>query len=167
MIKNLLAFPILAFSFMLQTAVVSRISLLSGSANIVLLILITWSLQEQVNSSIQWALLAGLMAAFVSGLSPMVYLITYLVTVLFGRYLLHQTWQTPILAMFAVTFFATIFEHILTYLVLILGGASIPFGDSMALVTLPSIFLNFLMVLPINSLISDFALWVYPSSEMI
>lgn len=167
MIKNLLAFPILAFSLMLQTAVISRITLLSGSANIVLLILITWSLQEQVNSSVQWALLAGLMAAFVSGLSPAVYIVTYLAVVLFARYLLHQTWQTPILAMFAVTFFATFFEHIMTYLVLIIGGASIPFGDSMALVTLPSIFLNFLLVLPVNSLISDLALWVYPSNEMI
>ncbi|MEI6289715.1 MAG: hypothetical protein WCP19_04715 [Chloroflexota bacterium] len=152
---------------MLQTAVVSRITLLSGSADIILLILITWSLQEQVDSSVQWALLAGLMAVFVSGLSPIVYLLTYLVTVLFARYLLKQTWQTPILAMFAVTFFATLFEHLVTYIVLIIGGASISFGDSIALVTLPSIFLNFLMVLPVNSLISDFALWVYPSAEMI
>ena len=165
--KNLIAIPVLALAFMIQTAVVSRITLLSGAADIVLLILIAWALQEQVQSSLHWAGLAGLMAAFVSGLPPGVLLIAYMLAVILARYVLRQTWQTPVLALFTVTFFSTLLLHLVTYLALIARGTSIPFGDALALITLPSVFLNFLVALPIHSFIRDLALWVYPLEDML
>jgi rod shape-determining protein MreD len=165
--KNLIAIPVLALAFMIQTAIVSRITLLSGAADIVLLILIAWALQEQVQSALHWAALAGLMAAFVSGLAPGVLLIAYMLAVILARYVLRQTWQTPVLALFTVTFFSTLLLHLITYLALMLRGTSIPFGDALALITLPSVFLNFLVALPIHSFIRDLALWVYPPEDMV
>ena len=165
--KNLIAIPVLALAFMLQTAVVSQITLLSGAADLVLVILVSWSLQEQVQSAWHWAALAGLLAAFVSGLPPYVLLIAYLFAVGLSRYVLHQTWQTPVLALFTVTFFSTLGLHLITYLVLVVRGNAISFGDALALITLPSVFLNLLIALPIHSLIRDLALWVYPLDEMV
>jgi rod shape-determining protein MreD len=165
--KNLIAVPVLALAFMLQTAIVSQITLLSGAADLVLVILIAWSLQEQVHSYWQWAALAGLMAAFVSGLPPYVLFSSYLITVILARYILRQTWQTPILALLSVTFFSTLILHLITYLTLVLRGSSISFGDALALITLPSVFLNLLIALPVHSLIKDLALWVYPPEDMI
>ena len=165
--KNLIALPILALAFMLQTAVVSRITLLSGAADIVLVTLIAWSLQEQVQSSWHWAALAGLMGAFVSGLPPYVLVTAYMLSVALARYVLRQTWQTPVLALLTVTFFSTLVLHLITYLTLVLRGTPIPFGDALALITLPSIFLNLLLALPIHSFIRDLALWVYPLEDMV
>ncbi|HEY3310448.1 MAG TPA: hypothetical protein VGK00_02300 [Anaerolineales bacterium] len=165
--KNLVAIPVLALAFMLQTALVSRITLLSGSADVVLLILVAWALQEQVQSSWHWAGLAGLMAAFVSGLPPYVLVTAYILAVLLARYVLHQTWQTPILALFTVTFFSTLLLHLITYLGLWFRGTSLPLADVVSLITLPSVFLNFLLALPVHSLIRDLALWVYPVEDMI
>ncbi len=165
--KNLIAVPVLALAFMLQTAVVSRITLISGSADLVLLILITWALQEQVQSSVHWAALAGLMAAFVSGLPPFVLITSYVVAVLMARYVLRQTWQVPVLALFTVILFSTLILHLITYITLFLGNTPISFGDSLAYITLPSLFLNFLLALPVQSLISDLALWVYPLEDMV
>jgi rod shape-determining protein MreD len=165
--KNLIAIPVLALAFMLQTAVFSRITLFSGAADIILLILITWALQEQVQSAWHWAALAGLMASFVSGLPPLTLLGAYLLAVILARYVLRQIWQTPLLALFTVTFFATLLLHLITYLTLSLRGTSLPFADSLALITLPSVFLNFLLALPIHSFIRDLALWVYPVEDMV
>jgi rod shape-determining protein MreD len=165
--KNLIGIPVLALAFVLQTAVVSRITLLSGAADLVLLILITWALQEQVQSSWQWAVLAGLIATFVSGLPPFTLLVAYLLMVGFARYVIRQIWQSPILALFSVTFFSTLILHLITYLALLFRGASIPFGDALALITLPSVFLNLLLALPVHSLIRDLALWVYPVEDMV
>ena len=164
--KNLIGIPVLALAFMLQTAVVSRITLLSGAADLVLLILIVWALQEQVQSSWQWAVLAGLMAAFISGLPPFTLLVAYLLAVGLARYVIRQIWQTPVLALFSVTFFSTLILHLVTYLALLFRGTSITFGDVLALITLPSVFLNLLLVLPVHSLIRDLALWVYPVEDM-
>ncbi len=152
---------------MLQTAVVSRITLLSGSADLVLLILIAWALQEQVESSWHWAMLAGLLAAFVSGLPPLVLMVAYLLSVAMARYILHQIWQTPVLALFTVTFFSTLLLHLITYLTLYIRGNTSSFADALALITLPSVFLNFLLAFPVYSLIRDMALWVYPVEEMV
>jgi hypothetical protein len=166
-VKNLIAIPLLALAFMIQTAVVSRITLLSGAGDIVLLILIAWALQEQVQSAWHWAALAGLMAAFVSGLPPFVLLVSYLLAVSLARYVLRQTWQTPVLALFTVTFFSTLLLHLITYVTLVLRGSIIPFEDALALITLPSVFINFLLALPIHSFIRDLALWVYPLEDMV
>lgn len=165
--KNLVAIPLLALAFMLQTAVVSRITLLSGAADLVLLILITWALQQQVQSSWHWAALAGLMAAFVSGLQPLVLLTAYLLAVALARNVLRQIWQTPILALFTVTFFSTLLLHLITYLALVFRGTPIPFSDALALITLPSVFVNLFLALPVYSFIRDLALWVYPMEEMV
>ena len=165
--KNLIAIPLLTLAFMLQTAVASRVTLLSGAADLVLLTLISWALQEQVRSALHWAALAGLMAAFVSGLPPFVLLIGYVFSVLMARYILRQTWQTPILALLTVTFFSTMLLHLFTYLVLAANGTVISFADALALITLPSVFLNFLLAIPIHSFIRDLALWVYPVDDMV
>jgi hypothetical protein len=166
-VKNLIAIPLLALAFMIQTAIISRITLLSGAGDIVLLILIAWALQEQVQSAWHWAGLAGLMAAFVSGLPPFVLIVAYLLAVSLARYVLRQTWQTPVLALFTVTFFSTLILHLITYFALVLRGTAIPFDDALALITLPSLFLNFLLALPIHSFIRDLALWVYPLEDMV
>lgn len=165
--KNLIAIPVLALAVMLQTAVISRISLLSGAADLVLLILVAWALQEQVESAWHWAMVAGLLVAFVSALPPIVPLIGYLVAVALARFVLRQIWQSPMLALFSVTFFSTLVYHLVTYLALLIVGASLPFGDVLALILLPSVFLNFLLAIPVHSLVRDLALWIYPVEEMV
>jgi rod shape-determining protein MreD len=165
--KNLIVIPVLALAFMLQMAVVSRITLLSGTADLILLILVTWALQEQVRSAWHWAVLAGLIAAFVSGLPPLTLMVAYLLSVGLARYVLRQIWQTPILALFSVTFFSTLILHLVTLAALFFQGTSLSIGDVLALITLPSLFLNLLLALPIHSLIRDLALWVYPLDDFV
>ena len=165
--KNLVAIPVLALALMLQTAVISRIALLSGAADLILLILVAWALQEQVESAWHWAVLAGVLVGFVSAAPPVIPIIGYLLAVAFARFVIRQIWQTPILALFSVTFFSTLVYHSVTYVVLSITGTPLPFEDVLALIVLPSVFLNLLLAIPVHSLIRDLALWVYPLEELI
>ena len=165
--KNLVAIPVLALTVMLQTAVISRINLLSGAGDLVLLVLIAWALQESVESAWQWAVLAGLLVGFTSGLPLVVPLAGYLVAAVLARFVIRQIWQSPILALLSVTFFSTLMYDLITYLVLSIAGTPLPFGDVLALIVLPSVFLNFLLAIPVHSLIRDLALWVYPPEELV
>jgi cell shape-determining protein MreD len=94
-------------------------------------------------------------------------IIGYLLAAAFARFVIRQIWQSPILALFSVTFFSTLVYHIVTYLILLLVGTPLPLGDVLALIVLPSVFLNFLLALPVHSLVHDLALWVYPMEDMI
>ena len=165
--KNLVAFPLLAVILMFQLAIFSRITLFSGMVDLMLVVLVAWALQEQVESSWHWAAVGGLMVGAVSGLPILTYPLAYLLSVALARFILRQIWQTPLLALFGVMFFSTLIVNLVTYLALFFTGTTLSFGDILALITLPSVFLNLLLALPVHSLIRDLALWVYPVDDMV
>lgn len=165
MLRNLISFPLLALVVILQSAIVSRITLLSGYADLMLIVLAAWALQAGVSSSWQWAVLGAIMVSFVSGMPWFVLLVGYLGVVLLARLLQRRVWQAPMLAMFSVTFLGTLFMNLLALFVLQLLAHPLPFGDSLGLIILPSLLLNLLFAIPIYVVIRDLARWVYPMRE--
>ncbi|MFH1909099.1 MAG: hypothetical protein ABIL11_17240 [Chloroflexota bacterium] len=159
---TLVAIPVLLMALMLQSAVISRINLLYGSADLVLVILAAWALQGRINTAWQWALAAGALVGFVSGLPWFVPLAGYLLVIGVARLLQRRVWQAPLLAMFTVSFVGTLFMHLLSLITLRLSGDPLPFGDSLSLITLPSILLNLFLAIPVYSLLRDLARWLYP-----
>lgn len=147
---------------MLQTGIISRINLLSGSADLILAILVTWSIQERVKSAWLWAIAAGLMVGYVSGLPWFIPLMGYLMVVGVGRLLHRRVWQAVLLETFIVIFIGTFGMQLLTVGYLVIMGASFKLGDVISLIILPSTLLNFLLVIPVYYLIKDLAMWLYP-----
>jgi hypothetical protein len=159
----LLAFPILFIALMLQTIIVSTLPILQGYADLILLVLIAWSLQERVRFSWVWAIAAGLMVGYTSALPLFVPVAGYLAVTLFCRMLLRRVvWQSPILVMFIVTFAGSLFTQLLVMAVLVFNGTPLPIEDSINLIILPSTLLNLLLALPTYAVITDLAQWAYP-----
>ena len=154
--------PVLGLALMLQVAVFSRANLLHGSADVLLLILAAWGLQERVRSAWPWAILAGLLVGLVSGLPWFVPLAGYLLVMLFARVLRRRVWQAPLLAMFLVTFTGTLMMHLLSFIVLRFMGDPLPLGESFNLVTLPSVLLNLFLAVLVYPLVRDLAVWLHP-----
>lgn len=163
--RHLVAFPLLALAVILQSAIVSRISLLSGYADLALVIVIGWALQEGVTTAWHWAVTAGVMVAVVSGLPWFIPLAGFLAAILLAQFLQKRIWNAPLIAMFAVTLFASLFMHLLSIVVLSLLGAVVPFGDAFSLVALPSALLNLLLAIPVFWLMRDLSRWVHPVEE--
>ena len=102
------------------------------------------------------------MVSFVSGLPYFIPLIGYLAAVGLALVLRQRVWQVPILAMFLTTFVSTVFMHALSVLGLILNGASIPPLLALERITIPSIFMNLVVSIPIFALLGELAGWLYP-----
>ncbi|MCI0553663.1 MAG: hypothetical protein L0287_22170, partial [Anaerolineae bacterium] len=66
--RNLIALPVIILAVILQTAIVSRVYLLSGIADLPLVMLAAWALQEEVETAWHWAVATGLLVGFVSAL---------------------------------------------------------------------------------------------------
>jgi rod shape-determining protein MreD len=164
--RNLIAFPILGLAVILQSSLFSQITLLSGYADLVLLLLAAWALQRRVNSAWHWACLACIMISFLSRLPWPVVALGYLAVVFFAQMLQRRVWQAPLLAMFSVTFLGTLLMHFASYGILSLLGTPLLFGDVVGLITLPSLLLNMLFAIPVFTLMRDLARWVYPSEEV-
>ena len=164
--RNLIAVPVIVMAVILQSAVVSRITLLSGFADLILVMLAAWALQEEVDSAWHWAVATGVLVGFVSGISWVVPLISYLAVVALANILQRRVWQAPLLAMFSVTFLGTIFSSLLSLVILRFLGAPLVIGDTLGLLVLPSVLLNMLFAIPVFAVMRDLARWTYPTAEV-
>ena len=164
--RNLIAAPVIILAVMLQSAIVSRVTLLSGVADLPLVMLAAWALQDEVESAWHWAAAARLMVGFVSGIHWSVPVLSYLAVVAFAQVFQRRVWQAPLLAMFSVTFLGTISMSVFSLAVLRLVGIPLPLGDVFGLITLPGILLNMLLAIPVYAVMRDLARWVHPTPEV-
>ena len=73
-----IAIPILAILTIIQSSVISRLPVLQGTADIILLVIIAWALQDRVRSAWQWSIIAGLFVGLVTVLHFTIPLMVYL-----------------------------------------------------------------------------------------
>lgn len=159
---TLIAVPIFSILLILQSAVISRIALLHGTADLLLLVVIAWALQKRVETAWHWSLIAGLMFSFVSALPVGVALLGYLLVTGMTLLLRQRVWQVPILAMLVATFLGTLLTQGLALAALRLTGDPLPILQAFNLITLPSILLNLILAIPAYALLGDLAGWLYP-----
>ena len=164
--RNLVAIPAIIIAVILQSAMISRIYLLSGVADLPLVMLSAWALQEEVDSAWHWAMAFGLMVGFVSGIPWYVPLIGYGIVVSLAQVLQRRVWQAPLLAMFSVTFLGTVILDLVSFSVLRIAGVSMRLEDVLGLLVLPSVLLNMLLAIPVYAVMRDLSRWVYPSPEV-
>jgi hypothetical protein len=166
MFRNLIAFPLLALVVIVQSAVVSQMTLLAGYADLMLVVLAAWALKADAPSAWLWTILGGFMVSFVSGLPWLIPVAGYSFVVLLAQLLKQRVWQAPLLAMFSVIFLGTLAMDILALLVLNVLGTSLPLNDSLGLVVLPQVLLNLLFSIPVYAIVRDLAQWVSPLKEV-
>lgn len=162
MLPILISLPILTGLVMFQSAVISRIHLLYGTADLLLLALAAWTLQERVTSAWYWALIGGLMITIASAVPPGVLFAGYLLTVAVALLLRRRVWQLPFLAMLVTTFLGTLIIHGFSTIAIIVSGTALPVLTAFDLITLPSLLLNLLLAVPMYAIMSDLANWLYP-----
>lgn len=159
---TLIAVPILTALLILQSAIISQIPLLHGTADLVLLAVIAWALQKRVQTAMQWGIIAGLLVSVVSALPFGAALAGYPLAVGLALVLRQRVWQVPILAMFLTTFLGTLLTHGITLAALRALGSPLPWQETLNLIILPSVLLNLLLAIPAYALLGDLANWLFP-----
>lgn len=158
----LVAIPVLILAVIVQTTIASRLILLSGNADLVLLVVIAWGLQERVRGAWIWGLLAGLAVGMVSGVPWYIYVVGYLSVVGLARLLVHRIWQAPLLVMFGVTLTGTLELLMLTFVQRTIFYSPLILSEVLTQIVLPTVLLNLLLAIPVHALIQDLANWLYP-----
>jgi len=160
----LISLPILILLLILQTALVTQIPLLQGTADLILLALVAWSLQQHDRSAWTWGILGGLLVSYVSAAPFGVFLAGYLVAVTIANLLRLQISNVPLLAMYLATFLSTVIIHGLSYLVFRLANTPLNLLDSINQILLPSLLLNLILALPFFTIFGDLAKILHPQS---
>jgi len=156
---GLILFGVLAI---LQSTIVSRMPLLNGSADLILLFIVAWALQERVESAWQWCLIGGIFASLYSALPFGTYLVAYVIATGVARLLKRRVWKAPFLAMLAATFIGTLVVHVIAWFTRTVMGVDMPLMTILNVILLPGLLLNLLLAIPVFSLMRDMAGWLYP-----
>lgn len=166
MYRNLIAFPLLALAAIVQTTVISRMVLLSGYADLMLVILAAWALNADASTTWLWAVFGGVLISFMSGMPWPIPIIGYLFVVILAQLLKQRIWQAPLIALFSVIFIGSLVMNALTIIVLSFLGTPLPIGDSLGLIVLPSTLLNLFFAVPVYLIFRDIAQWASPAPEV-
>jgi rod shape-determining protein MreD len=161
----ILSIPILAFISILQSAVVSRLPLNQGVADLMLVLLVAIALQKRVTTAWQWSIIGGLFIDFSSGLPFGIFTVSYLLATALALVLQERIWRFSFLMQLLVVLTGTLISHTLSFLVLFLQGATLEFSTVLRVITMPSIILNFMLSLPIFILTRDVLDQVNPQEQ--
>jgi hypothetical protein len=158
----IVAVPFLGLLMILQSAVFSRIPLLEGQADLVLLALVGWALQSHVKGVWFWVLIGGGLSALASAMPFGVFLTGYSLTAGLSLILKRRVWKAPFLAMIASVFLGTLLIDIISLITVSLQGVSMQLLEVFNLIVLPSLLLNLLLCVPMYILIKDMAGFLNP-----
>jgi len=164
--RNLIAVPVILLAVMLQSAVITHIKVLSGFADLPLVMLAAWALQDEVDSAWHWAIATGLLVGFVSGIPSIAPVTGYLAVTALAQGFQRRVWQAPLLAMFTITFMGTIALNLISLVVLRFSNTAAPIGNTLGVITLPMILLNMILAIPVYAVMRDLARWVHPAPEV-
>lgn len=158
----LIGFILFGILAIIQSTIVSAMPLLNGTADLILLFIVAWALQDRVESAWQWCLIGGLFASLYSALPFGLFIIAYMVCVGIARLLKRRIWKAPFLAMLAATFACTLVVQLISLVARLIMGVNIPLLSALNLVLLPSLLLNLILAIPVFSIMHDMSSWLYP-----
>ena len=151
----LLSLPTLGIIAVFQSAVVSRLPLIKGTADLMLVLLVAIALQKTITTAWQWSVVGGLLIDFISGLPFGVFTVSYLPATGLALLIRDRIWRFSFLMQLLVVLFGTLIAHLLAFILLFLQGGGLALGEVLQVVTLPSIILNFMLSLPVYILVQD------------
>ena len=160
--KNLVGIILFGILAILQSTMVSAMPLINGTADLILLFIVAWALQDRVNSAWVWCMIGGIYATLYSALPFGTFIVAYLVCVIVTRVLKRRIWKAPFLAMLAATFICTLIVQLISLGARLLSGVSLPLASVLNLIMLPSMLLNLILAIPVFSIVHDMANWLYP-----
>ena len=162
---NLLSIPLMLILSVLQTSVISRIHLINGSADLILITIAIWGVLQTGGNVWFWAVIGGLFTSLTSAMPPFTPIIPLMVVGFLARGLHSKIWQSHFIAAIIMVFIGTIIQHVVSILALQFSGVEINFLEGLQSVTMPSLFLNILFSFPMFVLITDISKWIEPQVE--
>lgn len=144
-----LSFPILALAAVMQGTFVPQIRLLGGGPDLVYLLVLSWAIHSDLDTSVIWAFVGGIMVDLISetptgtstaGMLLMVFLVSGLGT---------RVYRIGFFILTGLVIIGTLAQETVIMGILTLTGHPVDWIDSASYVLAPTLFYNLLFIWPI------------------
>jgi rod shape-determining protein MreD len=160
--SNFLSLPVLALAAILQVTVIPRVSVLGGRPDLVLLIVLSWTLNGSLEEGVVWAFVGGLCTDLLSA-APLGTSAAGMVILAFMVHAVRQQLYTVgIFTLIWVVLLGTLFQHLSITVILVLTGFAPAFAgrlgygvivQQMTTFVFPTMIYNLVVILPTYGMI--------------
>jgi rod shape-determining protein MreD len=160
----LVGLPVLCLAAVAQSTILSGYHFYGGTLDLVLLVVLGWTLTGDAWGGLGWGFVGGLCLDLLSGgplgAAPLgLTVMAYLAGLTEGRF-----WGSHLLLPLAIALLGTFGFHLVSLVVLAASGHGVDWGASLARVVLPSALLNTLLMWPVFSVLRWVHAQLYPPS---
>lgn len=145
---SFLSLPILAVAAALQASLMPQIRLLGGSPDLTFLLVLSWSINADLDESVVWAFAGGIMQDLLSAAPTGLSVVGLLLTVFAVSGLGQQFYRIGFMMLVGLVLAGTLVQQIVTMLLLTVSGFTVDWATSLAYVTAPTIFYNLALIWP-------------------
>ena len=159
--RHILLFLLLmCLGIILQLTTISRINILNGSGDLILVIICAWAAQEKVRQAWVWGVVGGILVGLISAAPLYIYVFIYTFIAVSSRLLLRRIWQAPLMGVILVVFLGSILSTTSIYIFrFIFENYSQSFGNVFIDIILPSVLINMIMTFILHPVIVPLAKW--------
>lgn len=160
--RNLVPLILFISAMLVQNAIITRLNMLYGAADLMMLVLLSWILHTREANHWRWGVVVGLLVGISSAIPTWLPVFGYLTMVVIVDYIQNKVWEVPIWLLLISTFVGSFFIYGIEVVYLWITGVPLDLVEVINIVILPSLVLNMLMVLPVYGLVGEVAKTVYP-----
>ncbi len=124
-----------------------------GQINLVMLVVLAWSVRAELSSAFVWAFVGGILIDLFSILPLGASSAGLLIIAYFANGVARQVYRVRVFTILAMTLLATVFLYAFTFAALLLLGNQYDFLAQLRMVLLPTLFYNLVVCIPIYGLI--------------
>jgi rod shape-determining protein MreD len=159
---NYIGIPLLMIAALLNTTVMPEFRLGGGAPDLVFMLVASWALLADIRQALVWALIGGIFQDWLSiaplGASSLgLVIVVFLADSIFGQISRNNIFVPPLVA--AV---GTVICHLGMLMALRMAGTTVPAGQGLFYVTLPTVIYNTILIVPVFRLVGLIQRWLQP-----
>jgi rod shape-determining protein MreD len=156
--------PLLALAAVLESTVLPNLRVLGGGTlNLVLVLVLNWTLAGDWNGGLVWGFIGGLLLDLLSGGAFGKAPLALVVVAYVASWTEGQFWRSHILLPLAAGLLGTLVYHLITLSVLAFNGTPLEAGNAIVGVLLPAMLINTIVIVPVFWLIHALHELVFPA----
>jgi rod shape-determining protein MreD len=144
-----LSLPILTIAALLQATFIPQIRLLGGAPDLVFLLVLSWSLNANLETAVTWAFVGGIVQDLLSASPTGTSVIGLLLLVFVIKQLGNQIYGVGLVSLIAVVLFGTFVHQMIILVILRLTGFHMGLGETLSYTILPTIAYNVVALGPV------------------
>jgi cell shape-determining protein MreD len=162
----IISVPLFFIFSVIQSVAISRIEIIAGTGDIVLLAIIAWTIIDEDGNYLGWGIIAGFLISILSSLPLAATFAIYLGCALTAKIATRIFWQSPILSLFSSVLISSIIKFFIEMITLQYMGIAVPFFLSVTSILFPTIVINLFLTFPVYVLMGDISRWISPKDEI-